>query len=117
MSDGRIIPEGRDLNGPGLSIAQVYRKMLKILKAHAEVIALHDKASKVNGIVFRGKIVRAKGFEARKWFGNRNTVFTIYTRKGKSQWYGASAEDALSNASPWLKYQPTKIEVTEIKGA
>jgi hypothetical protein len=111
VSDGRIIREGADLNGAGMSVAQLYKRMLSQLKAHAEVIALHDEAAKVNGIVFRGKIVKAKGFEARKWFGNRNTIFTIYTRKGKSNWYGASAEDALSNASPWLKHQPTRIEV------
>lgn len=110
LSDGRVIREGVDLNSVGMSIGQLYKRMLIQLKAHAETIALHNKATKENALVFRGKLVKAKGFEAKTWFGVE-TIFTIHTRVGKSDWYGRNADDALSNAAAFLKQQPTRIEV------
>jgi len=37
--DGRWIPEGRTLSGPGLSIGQVYRGVAKELREHAAALA------------------------------------------------------------------------------
>lgn len=111
LSDGHVIREGADLNGNGMSLGQLYKRMLTQLNAHAELIALHEEATKQNAIVFRGKLVKADGFEAAKWF-RRETIFVIHTSSGKSKWYGKNADDALSNAAPWLKEQPTMIELS-----
>lgn len=45
VKDSRWIREGSRLDGVGLTTAQVYRRMLKMLKAHAVSIAEH-KAGK-----------------------------------------------------------------------
>lgn len=38
VSDGRMIREGTNLNGPGVSVAYVYRKIRRELKEHAAKI-------------------------------------------------------------------------------
>jgi hypothetical protein len=110
--DGVCILEGRDLNGPGLTLAALYRRVLIELREHAELIRLNNEADAVNGVVFNGRIVPVVGCEAGAWF-HRETVFAIVAPSGRSRWFGNNARDALSNAAPFLREQPTSIELEQ----
>ncbi len=112
LSDGRFIGEGCDLNGPGLTVAQLYRRQLRQLKAHAELIKNIDHANETNSIFFKGTFVVVENADAKEWF-HHETIFVIICEDGReTRWYGNRAEDALWNAAPFLgDLKPAMIRV------
>lgn len=112
---GVWIREGRDLSGPGLTTAQMYRRMLEMMREHAKRIALHAEAEASNCVVHGNTLVVVENLDAREWLGTR-AIFKIYDNEGNcSRWYGASAESALENSQPWVKH-PVMIALETEEG-
>lgn len=107
LSDGRFIREGTDLNGPGLSMFSLCRRMIRELEAHAERIKLYEEARATNSIVFNGSPVVVENADAEAWYSRRDVIFELYAADGTcSRWYGPNAETALNNSYPWTKNNP-----------
>jgi hypothetical protein len=120
LSDGRWVRESADLNSKGLTTPQIYRRMLKELKAHAKYIRLHNEARETNSVLFNGTLVVVENADAQERY-HAETVFRLFEDNGQSsRWYGRSAEDALSNAYPWVKEKNLvmiQVEPNETKEA
>jgi hypothetical protein len=116
LSDGMFIREGMDLNGPGIRPSRLYRSMILELREHAKRIALINEAHETNSIIFNNSLVVVENADARE-FG-RERVFTLIDENGnESNWLGHSAEDAVSNAYPWIKnFKLVMIRLKEVQG-
>lgn len=102
VSDGKWIREGVDLNSSGLSTAQVYKRVLENIKAHAKIIALHNEADASNCVVFNGALVVVENADAKSWM-HPQTVWTLIDENGiESNWYGFGPKEALENAYPFV---------------
>jgi hypothetical protein len=116
LSDGMFIREGMDLNGPGIRPSRLYRSMILELREHAKRIALINEAHETNSIIFNDSLVVVENADARE-FGPRR-VFTLIDEDGfEANWLGHSAEDAVSNAYPWIKkFKLVMIRLKEVQG-
>lgn len=111
ISDSRFIREGADMYGAGLSIPSMYRRVLRELRSHAKCISLNKEARETNCIVFQGQLVAVEN-DSIDSMHVTNCIYRLINADGSSStWYGHYAEDAIRNASPWLKEIPVLIQL------
>jgi len=110
IKDSRFISEGRDLNGPGLSIPQVYRRMITEMRDHAKYINLLNEARAHNCIVAENKLIPVENCDVEMFFLCKAEFKLINEDGSSSTWQGHDAKDALVNASPWLRQLPVLIQ-------
>lgn len=119
LDDGRFVREGTLLDSNGISSFELLKRMLREFKAWLDRCELHEEAIKNNALIYNDQLVQCENVDRRYFHSGSDglrPVFEIVTQEGQaSTWFGYSPENALENASPWLKGQPVSIRLAYFK--
>lgn len=108
--DGRLIGEGQDMATAKINQTKYVQGVVEEMTAWQTKKDLYNSL-KENEIVFRDYKIKVIGPKRPEF--RHDHVWTIHFANGKtSNWYGYSAEDALSNAAPWIVNK--KIKAIEL---